>query len=264
MREAGSDVELTSLVNADHRSDCEGSGDCRAGDAPPLPAADKKFCPKKATRVLFLSFLSGTMAMASMLVLTLQTKEEPSVATGRNRTGDASSSVDAAWSSLRWSPLDVADNCYPGFRLANATLHCGIGTPSPLPVPLATDLDGRRYCGGVELEPNSCTLPSEGTWKLPSRENASAPVPPLHGRFGVTSTNSTLPRCKTMEQVIDGGLKEGGEWVSNTCSVVPLSPFVWTEKAQCQITITMMVSRLKRETFSARIHFRSKLQHHLN
>merc|ERR1719401_51877 len=57
-----------------------------------------------------------------------------------------------------------------------------------------------------------------------------------------------------MDEVIDGGLKEDGEWVSNACSVVPLSPFLWTEKAKCQTTITMMGDSHIRNLFTATVH----------
>lgn len=76
------------------------------------------------------------------------------------------------WVNMRWQPDltatyvaaddDDSTNCIPNFRLANATIHCGINTMSPPPISVTAD--GTQYCGGVTMEPRYCLLPTSGRW----------------------------------------------------------------------------------------------------
>ena len=259
-----SDVELASLVNSGHSYDDDDDAD---DDSLSPFTEDNIIYPGRATRPLgsgsegsgyagkdVLIFLLSVISGILLVTLLLSKTSDSSISAASGEDSNESP-VITPWTSMRWKPVasanDATGNCYPGFRLANATLHCGIKDASPL----TKDHAGTHYCGGVELEPNSCILPTEGRWEAPSQNRAQKGVyskywfegrdrtiPPLHGRFGVNSKNSMLPRCKTMDQLIDGGLGEDGEWVPNTCSAIPLSPFVLTENAKCQTTITMMVS----------------------
>ncbi len=153
--------------------------------------------------------------------------------------------VDISWANMRWKTSgNEEDSCPPRFRLANATIHCGIGGMSPINV----SSDGTRYCGGVLMQPNYCTLPTAGGWasQAQSASGVNVALPrPLPHRLGIHRRNIDLPRCKTIEDFVDGayaGVDFDQEWVPKSCSAVPLSPFVWTENTKCQATITMIVS----------------------
>lgn len=94
------------------------------------------------------------------------------------------------------------------------------------------------------MKPNYCTLPTAGGWDGQAQSSISLPRPLPH-RLGIHHRNTDLPRCKTIEDFVDGayaGIDFDQEWVPKSCSAVPLSPFVWTENTKCQATITMIVS----------------------
>ncbi|KAL7542087.1 hypothetical protein ACHAXR_011507 [Thalassiosira sp. AJA248-18] len=149
---------------------------------------------------------------------------------------------------MRWNPISIGNNCLPGFQLANTTIHCGMGDLSPL----TTDSDGTKYCGGVKMEPNYCILPVEGGWSTP----IGGSIPPLPRRLGINNDSNTLSRCKTMEKLINGSFEGEGfdmEWVPESCSAVPLSPFAWTENTKCKTTITMMGDSHIRNLYTATV-----------
>lgn len=157
------------------------------------------------------------------------------------RGGDPSEEADARWRDMRWEPASTnwSANCHPRYRLADGAIHCDV------PATNASDGGAGLLCGGVPMEPGSCILPILGRW-VP---RPSPPAPPLARRFGVNSSRASLPRCGTMPELLNGTYEYEGdpadldaEWVPNTCSVVPLSPFVWTQNSGCETTITMMVS----------------------
>jgi len=130
---------------------------------------------------------------------------------------------------LRWRPQDMNNNnCLT--RLANSTIHCGVGGLSPINNATLSNGEVKYYCGGVPMVPNYCLLPSNGSWEL-----VSNPSPLLH-RLGIGSANSNAPpRCKTMKDFINGTWK-GTEFSKQeyipSCSAIPLSPFAWTQHIQ--------------------------------
>ena len=65
---------------------------------------------------------------------------------------------------MKWRPNEsLEENCIDGYRLANASIHCGAGGLSP--VTNASD-GGARLCGGVAMSRNACAQPSEGLWEV--------------------------------------------------------------------------------------------------
>lgn len=157
----------------------------------------------------------------------------------------------------RWEPLLVdeeEDSCLT--RLANATIHCGVGGLIPLTNTTSESGEKQYYCGGVKMKPNYCILPKRGSWKLPDYPS------PLPKRFGIQSAkmnNSTLlPRCLTMEGFLNGTWKGIGfseqEFVPSSCSVIPLSPYTWTEHTNCQATIILFGDSHIRNLFTATVY----------
>ena len=59
------------------------------------------------------------------------------------------------------------------------------------------------------MESNYCVMPVEGVFS-----SAQGEVPPLPRRFGINSTtsnnNNTLPRCKTIEDFVNGTWQGNG------------------------------------------------------
>ena len=89
------------------------------------------------------------------------------------------------------------------------------------------------------MESNYCVMPVEGVFS-----SAQGEVSPLPRRFGINSiydNNNTLPRCKTIEDFVNGTWQgndfDQAEWIPNSCSAVPLNPFVWTKHTECKATI---------------------------
>eukprot|EP00804_Cyclotella_cryptica_P001499 CCRYP_003715-RA/>CCRYP_003715-RA protein AED:0.04 eAED:0.04 QI:0/-1/0/1/-1/0/1/0/327 len=104
------------------------------------------------------------------------------------------------------------------------------------------------------MKPNLCVLPISGKWALPTETSA---VSPLDGRFGITedSISNTKPLCKTMSQLVNGTHDETGNWIPDPfCTVVPLSPFAWTENSPCQTTIVMIGDSHVRNLFTATVN----------
>ncbi|KAL7528606.1 hypothetical protein ACHAWF_002627 [Thalassiosira exigua] len=258
-----SDVELTSLIGAG------GNGGCDLGEADAVvlsavqtegevsteeSAGQSSGCSGRDALLFLLSIASGILAVLALVMMMAFSGEsrigEPGEARGAGGGGDALADdafpLDASWAraNLRWTPLPTDDNCVgPHFRLANSSLRCGV---DPVVAP-----DGTRYCAGVKLVPGECMLPREGTWATPSTEG---PVPPLPGRFGAGNSTEVRPRCETVEEVSNGTAEESGEWVPNTCSLAPLSPFSWTQHSGCQTTITMMGDSHIRNLFTATLN----------
>ena len=172
-------------------------------------------------------------------------------------------SQSSHWVHMRWQPDLTATNdaedstkCIPNFRLANATIHCGIDNMSPISV----TADGTQYCGGVKMKPRYCLLPTSGRWIAgPFTEDQQPPLPRRLGIHRYNNDTSLLKkRCKTMEEYISGGEYVGvgfdQEWVPKSCIAAPLSPFAWTQHTQCQTTITMIGDSHIRNIFTATIH----------
>ena len=164
---------------------------------------------------------------------------------------------DTDWTGIgmRWQPSMSMneDNCIERFRLANATIHCGVGELSPITNKSSNDL---KLCGGVKMESNYCVMPVEGVFS-----SAQGEVSPLPRRFGINSiydNNNTLPRCKTIEDFVNGTWQgndfDQAEWIPNSCSAVPLNPFVWTKHTECKATITMIGDSHIRNLFTATVN----------
>ena len=169
-----------------------------------------------------------------------------------------STSYEYVAEDYRWEPLLVdgeEDSCLT--RLANATIHCGVGGLIPLTNTTSESGEKQYYCGGVKMEPNYCILPKRGSWKLPDYHPS-----PLPKRFGIQSAktnNSTLlPRCQTMDDFINGTWKGIGlseqEFVPSSCSAIPLSPYTWTEHTNCQATIILFGDSHIRNLFTATVY----------
>ncbi|KAL7520902.1 hypothetical protein ACHAWX_005596 [Stephanocyclus meneghinianus] len=104
------------------------------------------------------------------------------------------------------------------------------------------------------MKPNLCVLPISGKWILPT---TTTHLSPLDGRFGINqdSNNTDKPLCRTMKQLVDGTHDESGNWIPNSfCTLVPLSPFSWTERSPCQTTIVMMGDSHVRNLFTATVN----------
>ena len=152
---------------------------------------------------------------------------------------------------LRWKSQDMNDNnCLT--RLANTTIHCGVGGLSPITNTTLSNGEVRYYCGGVPMVPNHCLLPSKGSWEIVSNPS------PLPHRLGVNTKSNTLPRCKTMKDFINGTLKGVGfseqEYIPSSCSAIPLSPFTWTQHTKCQATIILFGDSHIRNLFTAIVY----------
>jgi hypothetical protein len=187
----------------------------------------------------------------------------------------------AAWKYMRWQ-LDgsVEDNCIPGFHLAETNLTCGLSVNDNDVTWLSVRHEGIDYCAGVEFMPNTCVEPMYGFWALPGEDTSV--IPPLPRRFGIggSEDNISRSRCRTMKDFLDNGTLTGRgeyhppEWVQSVadassianrlsvydveyvpfaCSSVPLSPFLWTEYAKCQTTITMYGDSHIRNLFIATV-----------
>ena len=169
------------------------------------------------------------------------------------------------WS--RWK--QIGTDCAADQRLANtSTLHCGIAVHGQMIIePLIDNEHGT--CGGVKLEPNYCLMPSRGEWTTTwegqlNDTNATTTLPPLPRRFGnqynsSEETTQSLPRCKTQEDILDGNQqgspdKFDREWVPNSCRLVPLNPFTWTDHSKCQVTIIMIGDSHIRNLFTATVN----------
>lgn len=179
----------------------------------------------------------------------------------------ASNNHNNIWSA-RWKQLGA--ECATEQRLANTTdLHCGFSNKGEITIqPLIENEPGT--CGGVRLEPNYCLMPSRGEWIWGHQSNETM-LPPLPRRFGSyhhrvnsseekdEATNQSSPRCNTQQDIFDGN-KQGSpdnfdrEWVPNSCSLVPLNPFTWTDNSKCQVTIVMMGDSHIRNLFTATVH----------
>jgi hypothetical protein len=168
----------------------------------------------------------------------------------------------------RWK--QIGTDCPTGQRLANTTnLHCGILQRGKMIEPAVPNQNGT--CGGVLLEPNYCLLPSRGEWTWGEETQSSnnnnettVLLPPLPRRFGGNYNNASEelppPRCKTQSDLLNGGTRQGepfdSEWMpsNNSCSIVPLHPFTWTDDSKCQVTIGMMGDSHIRNLFTATVH----------
>ena len=160
----------------------------------------------------------------------------------------------------RWQ--QIGTDCPAGQQLANTTdLHCGILLRNgKLIEPLIPNENNITCGGGVTMEPNHCLMPSRGEWIW---EQSNEPLPPLPRRFGNhhnhnSSDSLSLPRCNTQDDILNGstvGEEFDREWVpANSCSVVPLNPFTWTDNSKCQVTIAMMGDSHIRNLFTATVH----------
>ncbi|KAL7543573.1 hypothetical protein ACHAXR_012898 [Thalassiosira sp. AJA248-18] len=246
--DSSSNIELASLIGRNNGSrtadnDVEPSteGNISAGKG----AAAKPLGSGYSRIIDVLLFL---VSFASLLVLTnIIFNKDSSFADDESMEND-NSFIGASWTKMRWNPISIDNNCLPGFQLANSTIHCGIGDLTPL----TTDSDGTEYCGGVKMKPNYCILPTEGAWTTPVGDS----IPPLPRRLGINNASNILPRCKTMEKLINGTFEGEGldlEWVPESCSAVPLSPFAWTENTKCKTTITMMGDSHIRNLYTATV-----------
>lgn len=253
------EVELSSLIsgNNGNRADEDGNDDVER-----FKAVTPPFGSGYTGRDVVLFLLSFISAILAVLVMVVSAYLFGTSAKTITIPHEADIDDNDSWYNMRWQPKSTTDgsnNCLPRFQLANATIHCGAGDL----VPLTTSSNGEEYCGGVRMEPNYCMLPMEGHWAVvpssPLHKNVSL-IPPLPRRFGINtnSTNSTsLPYCKTIEEFINGTYDGSGfdqEWVPNSCSSVPLSPFAWSQNAECQMTITMMGDSHIRNLFTATVN----------
>jgi len=273
---ASDDIEFTNLIgrNDDSRADNTTDSD----DVFVAPSSERNYSKllsspnsgfSRSDKLGFLfALISGIVVVTSLVLFhsVENLNSNTSLSVDDDDRGDTSSSSSVVnisrWPSMRWEPsLDTeSDNCIPRFRLANSTIHCGVGNVSPLNV----SFDGPKYCGGVKMEPNSCVLPLEGRWPLPSPTQSSISgetttlLPSLPRRFGINVNPSILPRCATMQDYMNGtyqGPKYDREWVPKTCTAVPFSPFAWTQNAQtCQTTITMIGDSHVRNAFTATVN----------
>jgi hypothetical protein len=248
-----SDVEFASLIIGGtkfiNRDDGDATAPSATGDSNPSKGRKANPVPPTPARakiglVRGLAFfplttctLSGFVAM--LLLLTGAPR------TPRGEFHGTTIEEGASWANTRWRPSSVNDdeNCPPGYRLANATIHCGINDLSPLYV----SSDGKRYCGGVPMQPSYCTLPTAGGWDAPkpSSGEGESIQRPLPLRLGIHRREINFPRCKTIGEFVNGSYEGVGfdqEWVPKSCSAVPLSPYAWTENTKCQATVTMVVS----------------------
>ena len=235
------DVELASLIGGIYNSIGPDDGDAAEGrKANPVPARANIGRVRAGLTFRLLAIfciLPGIVAMMLLLLLGAGTLDE---------YGGTSNKVGDSWVNMRWQPTTVNDmeNCPPHYRLANATIHCGIGDLSPINV----SSDGKRYCGGVPMQPNYCTLPTAGGWAAPELTlGVEVSIPPYPHRLGIHRRDINLPRCKTLGEFVNGSYEGVGfdqEWVPKSCSAVSLSPFAWTEHTKCQATITMVVSNI--------------------
>jgi hypothetical protein len=159
-----------------------------------------------------------------------------------------------SWINMRWHDTG---NCLSNYRLANSTtsIYCnGV-----------LDIETiEYYCQGLSMEPNHCTMPSNGYWSRIDDDddddgNDKAMIQQkMPYKFGIhdhhidtdsiTTATTTTPQhyCQTMEDVIIGGTYTGNEmynqeWTPKSCSLIPVSPFEWTRNTKCQTTIIMMV-----------------------
>ena len=241
------DVELAGLIGDTYsigHDDGDAAAPSATGDSAPsrgrkanpvlTPDRAKIGCVRALTfQLLTICILPGIVAM--LLLLVARTRDE---------YGGTTNKVGASWVQMRWQPTTVNDkeNCPPHYRLANATIHCGIGDLSPINV----SSDGKQYCGGVPMQPNYCTLPTAGGWAAPEPSlGVEASIPPPPHRLGIHRHEINLPRCKTLGEFVNGSYEGVGfdqEWVPKSCSAVSLSPFAWSENTKCQATITMVVS----------------------
>ncbi|KAL7532334.1 hypothetical protein ACHAXR_004566, partial [Thalassiosira sp. AJA248-18] len=240
-------VELANLLGRNASDTTFTEDNIFAGNKEAQPLGSDGYSRRDAL-LFILSFVSGMVVVS--LRLTNIFIQNSIVADNEvtKESNSADSLIDAPWTNMRWKPISTRHNCLPGFQLANTTLHCGVGKLSPL----TTDSDGTKYCGGVKLEPNHCLLPIEGRWTTPEGDSK----PPLSRRLGISGDSNILPRCKTMEKLMNGSFEGDGfdqEWVPGSCSAVPLSPFAWTENAKCKTTITMIGDSHVRNLFTATV-----------
>ncbi|KAL7436817.1 hypothetical protein ACHAXM_005341 [Skeletonema potamos] len=193
----------------------------------------------------------------------------------QNLPPDVSVSAPAHYNARlsRWK--QVGTDCPTGQRLANTSnLHCGIlqRNNGQMIEPVVPN-QNNGTCGGVTLEPNYCLLPSRGEWTWDEETQSSSNnnnqttvlLPPLPRSFGGNYNNSSgeslpPPRCKTQDALLNGGTRQGEPfdrfWVpsNNSCSIVPLHPFTWTDDSKCQVTIGMMGDSHIRNLFTAAVH----------
>jgi hypothetical protein len=226
----GEDDELDNLSAAGGGSNDDDDDDDDDDDEPQATARPR-YLRRRVGRVCACSAIVGVVCLVSGLTATIFIRR-------------SNESTNPAWVEMRW--IDDGD-CPPAHRMANSQIYCANGNG-----PFGVSDDGTKYCGGVVMESNSCTLPTSGRWMSSSTsegggggESIAEPPPPLSRRFGIAKINPTNPQCETMEELIDGNYKgdiDDQEWVPKTCHAVPLTPFAWTRNTKCQATITMIVS----------------------
>jgi hypothetical protein len=209
-------------------------------------------------------------------------QHDASIYSNASSKGASNHSNKRSWSLARWKPIGT-DCASPYQRLANTTaLHCGIASNGKMIIqPTIENENGT--CGGVMLEPNYCMMPSRGEWIWEEEEEEeqqgqldnetllllSSSLPRRFGSYhynnttevedeNVTSASSLLlPRCNRQQDILNGS-KQGDtydrEWVPNSCSLVPLNPFWWTDSSQCRTTIAMIGDSHIRNLFTATVH----------
>ena len=189
---------------------------------------------------------------------------------------------------MRWQPApDNGQDADCLFRLANTeALTCAPAYSAHDLSYLSQEYEGTKYCAGVVIQPNQCMLPVYGAWKAPSESTDLSEIPPLPRRYGVDryfqnpDLQNELPRCNSMSDYLAHGhvgaqgqfyppiwargtnnsetlmpRLEGfdRQYVTETCSSIPLSPFIWTENAACQTTITLLGDSHVRQLFIATV-----------
>ncbi|KAL9184994.1 hypothetical protein ACHAXT_002771 [Thalassiosira profunda] len=254
---ASVEVELASLIDEEG-----GAGE----DTSPPPRSPKQLGSSASSSSGYSSrdvvlFVASFVAAVIFVAVALNSSRGPKKIAHTSNDTDTSSAAAgadgaggiASWEDLRWRPLSTLDdeNCIPGYRLANSTIHCGVGGLSPI----TNASDGTQLCGGVPMISKWCMMPEEGRWEGVSPEGDGS-IAPLHARFGVNAnaSNNSLPRCETMDAIVNGSFTEAGEYVPDTCRVVPLSPFAWTEHTACQATVTMIGDSHIRNLFTATVN----------
>jgi len=91
------------------------------------------------------------MIRAFLIFLDHDIKDETSV----DISLSLSTSYEYVAEDYRWEPLLVdgeEDSCLT--RLANATIHCGVGGLIPLTNTTSESGEKQYFCGGVKMEPN--------------------------------------------------------------------------------------------------------------
>ena len=141
-------IELSSLIANSARSSDESDGSDDEESALQLqPQSDEYTCRSKLRDILVLiasfvvTFLLGLFLMEYYSYTFTRSDGDFPITSPEETQGMF---IDkpifperSKWENLQWQPNVHPDNCYPGFRLANSTLHCA--TRDPFVPPITND-----------------------------------------------------------------------------------------------------------------------------